>query len=340
MISQFIITKNLSGLRLDQALSYFLKSRSQAVHLIQSGYVRVDKKLNLKSDCNLQNMQKRNMELSLKKNEKTTLKPSYRVEKGDHIFLTHFEEKQEIFEPYDFHVPIVYEDRSLLVVNKPAGLVVHPGCGHQKDTLIHALIRKLDPEVGFHSKRPGLMHRLDKEVSGLLVLSKTHQAQNLLARQFLSRKIKRTYWALCYGPFRFEEGRLDTFITRHPVNRKKFISHSSKGKRSITLFKILEKKEDEMALVQFHLLTGRTHQVRIHSREFSNGIVGDAVYSSSKSIKKVKNPNLLLKISQLNRIALHAVDLTLIHPETKEIMSFHAPFPKDLQNILDDFCVE
>ena len=305
---EFTITKELAGLRLDQALAQFLDSRTQAVRLIQSGLVQIT--------------------------ESAAVKPSHRVEDGDVIILTGEVEKKkpDPLKPYDFPVPIVYEDKCLLVVNKPAGLVVHPSPGHDCDTLVNALIHKLDPNVG-SSSGPGLLHRLDKDVSGLLVLSKTKDSHSFLAKQFLNRKIQKIYWALCYKPIRFTEGRVESYIKRHPIDRKKFVSHSKEGRKSITLFKVLEKKE--LALIQCQLITGRTHQARIHSLEISQGIVGDAVYARPQAVQSIKEQNLLKKIQDLNRIALHAASLGFIHPETKKEMTFHAPFPKILKELLE-----
>ena len=214
---EFSITKELVGLRLDQVLARFLDSRMQAVRLIQAGLVQIAGTSNRK--------------------------PSYRVEIGDIITLKGevIREKEDPLKPYDFPVPIVYEDEYLLVVNKPAGLVVHPSPGHYNDTLVNALIHKLNPDVR-SSNSPGLLHRLDKDVSGLLILSKTQFAHTFLSRQFVNRKIKRVYWALCYKPIRFEAGRVESYIKRHPIDRKKFMSHPKEGRRSVTLFKVLEKK--------------------------------------------------------------------------------------------------
>ena len=308
---EFQITKELNGLRLDQALAHFLESRTQALRWIQERKVHIE-----------------NIPI---------VKPSYKVKEGTHIVLSEWDMKieKESLEPYNFPINIVYEDSSLLVVEKPAGLVSHPSCGHPHDSLINALIHKLNLKVGYSPKRPGLLHRLDKDVSGLLVLSKTQKAQNVLSKQFLTKKIKRKYWALCYGPVRFDEGKIETFIKRHPVDRKKFIVSDSEGKKAITLFKVLKKKQDELALVEFQLETGRTHQVRIHSNEITGGIVGDEVYTSSKRINKISHSILVEKINSLKRIALHAVELVFTHPETKKEIIFQSPFPKELQTLLD-----
>ena len=306
---QFSITKELAGLRLDQALARFLDSRTQALRFIQSGLVQ--------------------MESAVK------LKPSYRVELGDTITVTKesAEEKENPLKPYDFPIPIIYEDEFLLVVNKPAGLVVHPSPGHYHNTLVNALIHKLNPEVG-SSKGPGLLHRLDKDVSGLLILAKTQSAHTFLAKQFVHRKVQRIYWALCYPPILFSEGRVESYIKRHPVDRKKFISNPKEGKKSITLFKVLEKKE--LALIECRLLTGRTHQARIHSLKISRGIAGDLVYAHTKGMQAIKNTLLSKKIQELGRIALHAVSLSFIHPETKKEMTFRSPFPDLLKDLMSE----
>ena len=306
---EFTITKELDGLRLDQALARFLDSRMQAVRLIQAGLVQVA--------------------------DTSKIKSSYRVEAGDIITLKGEvvkKEKEDPFKPYDFPVPVVYEDEFLLVVNKPAGLVVHPSPGHSHDTLVNALIHKLNPNVG-SSNGPGLLHRLDKDVSGLLVLSKTQDSHTFLAKQFLNRKVQKVYWAVCYKPILFTDGRVETYIKRDPIDRKKFISHPKEGRKSVTFFKVLKKKE--LALIQCRLLTGRTHQARIHSLEISQGIVGDEVYARPQAVQSIKESCLLKKTQELNRIALHAVSLGFIHPHTKKEIDFHAPFPKVLEELLE-----
>ena len=305
---EFKITKELAGLRLDQALARFMDSRMQAMRLIQEGLVHID--------------------------EISKVKPSYRVEAGDIITLEGevIREKEDPLKPYDFPVPIVYEDECLLVANKPAGLVVHPSPGHSHDTLVNALIHKLNPNVG-SARGPGLLHRLDKDVSGLLVLSKTQEAHTFLAKQFLNRKVQKVYWAVCYKPVRFTEGRVESYLKRHPVDRKKFISNLKEGRKSITLFKVLETKE--LALIQCRLVTGRTHQARIHSLEISQGIVGDTVYARPQAVQSIKEPFLLEKMQELNRIALHALSLSFIHPKTKKEITFHAPFPKVLKALME-----
>lgn len=304
------VKKEWHGLRLDQVLSHFVESRTRAVQLIQEGSVRIE---------NVQH-----------------LKPSHRVAQGDQIYFTPAEiKKEENLEPYSYPINIIYEDQAVLVVEKPAGLVSHPSAGHPQDSLVNALIHKLNLDVGYSPRRPGLLHRLDKNVSGLLVLSKTHSAQNFLAKQFLSKKIKRKYWALCYEPILYDEGRIETFIKRHPKDRKKFIVSSAEGKKSITLFKVLRKNQYGPALIEFQLLTGRTHQVRVHSNEISGGVLGDDVYTSLKRIKNIRNNTLIHKIKSLNRIALHAVELAFIHPENKKEVVFCSSFPKELQDILN-----
>ena len=316
-ITKIQAKKDHDGLRLDQFLAPFLTSRTRAVQWIQQGKVYVNNTLQLK--------------------------PSFRIEKGDQASFPTEEAppaENTALKPYNFPIPIVYEDDSLIVVDKPAGLVVHPACGHPDDTLVNALIHKLQNNTG-PQHRPGLIHRLDKDVSGLLVLSKTPQAQSFLARQFLTKEIKRKYQALCYGPLKFQKGRIETFIARHPVDRKKFISssHCEKGKRAITLFQTLKEGSNGICLVEFQLLTGRTHQVRIHSLEMSEGIIGDTVYAHCKKIRDIKNHEIIDKIKQLDRIALHAICLTLIHPETKKPMTFHSPFPEKLQSLLNSTCI-
>ena len=319
---EFQITKDLEGLRLDQALAQMTGSRTRALKIIQAGNARVIPK----REKQFLNSQIKNAD---------HIKPSFRMEKGDLVsYLEAPLPEKENLEPYDFFVPIVYEDQSIIVVDKPAGLVVHPSPGHPGDSLVNALIHKLNPSAG-ESCRPGLVHRLDKDVSGLLVLSKTHQAQHFLAQQFLKRSITRKYLAVCLGPIRFDEGRIENYIHRHPVNRKKFISSKEKkGKKAVTMFKVLKKGDGQTALTEFKLFTGRTHQIRVHSLEFSEGIAGDCVYANLKKRQKDKNDPLHLKIKNLNRVALHAARLSFIHPQTKKQVQFESALPEKLRSLM------
>ena len=302
------VTETLNGYRLDQVLSLFLESRTQATRLIQEGKVEIKDSKNIK--------------------------PSSKVAVGDLITVL-IEEAPKVndLKPYDFPVPIIYEDSDLLVVNKPSGLVVHPSHGHPNDTLVNALIHKLNPNSCPDPTRPGVVHRIDKEVSGLLVLSKNLSSHRFLAKQFESKTIHRIYWGICYLPIISQEGKIESYLKRHPVDRKKFISDLENGKKSITQFKMI-KKSSRLALFEFQLQTGRTHQIRIHSREFSQGIVGDLVYSVPKALHRLDSEELVEKIQNLNRISLHAISLSFIHPKTKKHMDFHCPFPKILEDLM------
>ena len=309
MEKQFKITEEKKGLRLDQALTSLTESRTRALRAIQSGQVKIN-------GCII-------------------LKASYLVKAGDDISVKlEDRKKQNPLKPYNYPIPIVYEDDFILVVEKPAGLAVHPSPGHYDNTLINALFYKLkNLSCGGKDFRPGLIHRLDKDVSGLIVLSKTESSHRFLSKQFLTRKIKRIYWSLCLSPIKFEKGRIESYIKRHPIDRKKFISSSSEGKKAVSLFKVL--KKGPLVLIEWTLLTGRTHQIRIHSREISEGIAGDLVYSKKKAYSKIKPQSLIQKIKMLDRIALHAKQLSFIHPDNKKEITFSSPFPKKLHQLLD-----
>lgn len=243
--------------------------------------------------------------------------------------------------PYAFDLEVLYEDEALMVINKPAGLVVHPAHGHAQDTLVNALIHmRKDLSLGFQKNRPGLVHRLDRDTSGVLVIAKNDLAQVRLAAQFEKKTAHRRYRALVFGKFKEEVGRIESWLARHPNDRKKFASlkeapaEGQKAKRAVTHYAVID-QADQLALVELRLETGRTHQIRVHLSEASHPILGDEVYGGVKrgaQLKSVKLRNLLKKMT---RFCLHAYELGFSHPSTGEWMMFRAPWPLDLQELLE-----
>jgi 23S rRNA pseudouridine1911/1915/1917 synthase len=235
-------------------------------------------------------------------------------------------------EPQDIPLSIVFEDEHLLVVDKPAGLVVHPAAGNLDGTLVNALLHhcagKLSGIGGV--ARPGIVHRIDKDTSGLLVVAKTDVAHEGLAKQFAAHSIDRRYLAIVNGVPKAAEGSVDAPLARSSTNRKKIaIVEGQRGKRAVTHWRRLTVLNDA-ALVECHLETGRTHQVRVHMVSIGHPLLGDPVYGRSG-----KTHGKLLKELNFHRQALHAAELGFTHPVTKHRLSFSSPVPPDMQELFN-----
>lgn len=227
----------------------------------------------------------------------------------------------------NFDYEIIYEDRHMLVINKPPGLVVHPAAGNYSGTVVNALLGRY-PEMADEFEdsggRPGIVHRLDKETSGCLVIAKTPQAQFALSGSFANRKVSKCYLALTAGVPKQSSGRIQTLIGRHPVNRQKMAVVERNGKEAITLYEVLNRGRYNnlaVALLKVNILTGRTHQIRVHLSHIGNPVLGDPVYGGNRGV-------------ELGRQMLHAWKLRIPHPATGEIMEFTAKLPEDMQNVL------
>jgi len=230
----------------------------------------------------------------------------------------------------DIPLNIVFEDEHLLVVDKPAGLVVHPAAGNRDGTLVNALLHhsagKLSGIGGV--ARPGIVHRIDKDTSGLLVVAKTDVAHEGLAKQFAAHSIDRRYLAIVNGVPKATEGKVDAPLARSSANRKKIaVQREGRGKRAVTHWRRLEILRDA-ALVECRLETGRTHQVRVHMASLGHALVGDPVYGSAS-----KTPRKTLNELGFHRQALHAAELGFTHPVTKDRLSFHSALPSDMQEL-------
>ena len=251
--------------------------------------------------------------------------------KGDEQFLLTVPAPQPAHnEPQEIVLPIVYEDEHLLVIDKPAGLVVHPAAGNRDGTLVNALLHHCgDSLSGIGGvARPGIVHRIDKDTSGLLVIAKHDKAHEGLAKQFADHSIDRRYLAIVSGIPRQNQGSVDAPLARSPQNRKKIaIVSPGKGKRAVTHWKRLELLRDA-ALVECRLETGRTHQVRVHMASIGHPLVGDPVYGHGKSTHRE-----LLNQLDFKRQALHAAHLGFIHPVTKGRLSFDSALPSDMQEL-------
>jgi len=276
-----------------------------------------------------------------------SVKPNYKVSPGDTIIinLPHFKQPGSKVEGEDIPLDIMYEDDALLIVNKPPGMVVHPGIGNMEGTLVHALVHHLSHKdlpilEGNLADRPGLVHRIDKDTSGTLVIAKTSEAMTHLARQFSQHTIDRTYQALVWGQPDLEEDTITERIGRHPRNRIIYTTtdDEEEGKEAITHYKLLQGLY-YVSLVECRLETGRTHQIRVHMKSRGHTIFNDHRYGGDKILKGTvfnKYRQFVENCFQLcPRQALHAASLSFIHPLTDRPMSFSAPLPADMQAVLD-----
>ncbi len=271
------------------------------------------------------------------------VKANYKVRPGDEITVMYSRPKYDwVLTPENIPINIVYEDDHLVVVNKEAGMVVHPANGHYSGTLVNALAYHLKNAPIFHEDniRGGLVHRIDKDTSGLLVVAKTLEAQQHLAKQFAAHSTKRTYIALVWGDFDHDEGTVRGHIGRHPKRRQSMyvFEDGSHGKHAVTHYKVL-KRFHFVTLLQLNLETGRTHQIRAHMRHIGHPLFGDAEYGGDKILRGIKTKHYMqfvdncLKI--LPRQALHAKSLGFVHPATGEEMFFDSELPEDMKTVIE-----
>ena len=272
-----------------------------------------------------------------------TVKSNYKVKPNDVVRVLFEHPPYEfLLVPEDIPLTIVYEDDALLVVNKPAGMVVHPGHGNYSGTLINALTFHFDNLPNNSSNRPGLVHRIDKDTSGLLVVAKTEEAMTHLAKQFFDKTSEREYIALVWGDVKEDQGTIEGAIGRHPKNRLQntvFIGDDAhKGKPAVTHYKVLE-RFGYVTLVSCKLETGRTHQIRVHLKHIGHTLFNDERYGGDRILKRT----IFSKYKQfvencfsiLPRQALHAKTLGFVHPVTQEKMKFDSPVPDDIAQCLE-----
>ena len=315
-IINLIVDENNQNKRVDVFLSKYEKkiSRTKIKNLIGKGYLEIN---NLK-----------------------VLEPSKKVNIKDKIKLEVPELKKLEIKPYKYKLDIIYEDNDVMVINKPAGLVVHPGAGNFDNTLVNALInydkKNLSSING--ELRPGIVHRLDKDTSGVIIVAKNNFAHTHLSEQFNEHSIDRKYIALVWGKLRPQKGEIKTFITRSSKNRQLMDVSQTKGKLAITNYKTIEIYENSrvptLSLVEYRLKTGRTHQIRVHMKFKGNPILGDKSYK--KKLKKLKDidPELNEIIKKIDRQCLHAESLGFLHPTKNQRLFFESKLPNDLHKII------
>jgi 23S rRNA pseudouridine1911/1915/1917 synthase len=374
----FSLTKELQPLRLDKWLAQFqeLGSRTTALHLIENSFVKV--------------------------NNETVVKSSFKVKEGMTVEVSLPEKAPLTLLPNQNPLDIVYEDESLIVINKPAGLVVHPSLGHLDDSLVHRLLGYCqlssnplenlsknssenllpsspspaseettpDSDLNPTDFRPGVVHRLDKDTSGLIVLAKTDHAHRFLAEQFKVKTAFRVYEAICYGQLRPHKGSIQSYLQRHPSHRKKrssvrdlnqsiirdFRPHFHKGKWAVTHFEVKNLDVTQsVSLVELKLETGRTHQIRVHLSELGYPIVGDSLYGDDQKRMRKLTSSLKTDLQKAlgnkdyqdsddskessSRVLLHAKELGFIHPTTLKLEVFRRDWPEPVLHLREQlFC--
>ena len=315
--TKFLITDRDVGERLDIVLVKLLPSfsRSNLKKIIEQKQVKVNNSVVESASKKLK--EDDNVEVSLVPKDKIKILPA------------------------KIKLNIIYEDEDILIVNKPAGMVVHPGAGNYNNTLVNALIYKYKKKLSNvnGSTRPGIVHRIDKETSGLLIVAKNNYAHSNLGKQFSDHTIKRTYQALSWGVLRPLSGRIETLIGRSRKNRQLMSVTEISGKKAITNYttvKVFEIKDiPKISFIECKLETGRTHQIRVHMAYKGCSLLGDQQYGKKNIKYKKINEDFENKLKILNRQALHAKSLGFFHPITKKFMSFESKLPLDFKKILD-----
>jgi 23S rRNA pseudouridine1911/1915/1917 synthase len=310
--TEFIVTAGESPKRLDHFLAnrepYY--SRTALQRLIEDGHITVDEQM---------------------------VKPSHKVKPGERILLVVPRPEPLDIQPEPIPLHILHEDEVLLVLNKPAGLVVHPAPGHWTGTMVNALLHHMQSGEGHLSsiggrERPGLVHRLDKETTGVLVVAKTDHAHQHLSAQFKSHTISRLYEAFVWRSPKTREGRIELAIGRDTKDRKTFSARTTRPKESLTTYKILERFGNVATHVALTPGTGRTHQLRVHLKAIDCPILGDQTYGGKK----------VMEIGGIDipRVMLHAKVLGFVHPLTERSMMFSAPLPEDMEAVRQELATQ
>jgi 23S rRNA pseudouridine1911/1915/1917 synthase len=259
-------------------------------------------------------------------------KPGARLRPGDRIDVRIPPPVPARAEPQAMELVVLFEDPHLIVIDKPAGLVVHPAPGHPDHTLVNALLAHCPDLAGVGGEmRPGIVHRLDKGTSGVMVATKDDATHAELAARFKDKSLRREYLAVVAPPPRQREGTFSTLYGRHPVHRKRFSSRVLRGKSAVTHYRVEERLAEMAALIRCRLETGRTHQIRVHLADAGSPVLGDATYG-----RRPGTPLLVELAARLGRQALHAALLEFAHPRTGELLHFETPPPADMQALIDE----
>lgn len=299
MKQSYLVPEKFQGERIDKYLSEACcgLTRSYLQKLLKSQLVEVDGK---------------------------AVKNSYRVSAGETVELEVPEAVEPEIEAEPIPLDILYEDKDIILINKPKGMVVHPAAGHYSQTLVNGLMYHCRGELsGINGvMRPGIVHRIDMDTTGVLIVCKNDFAHNSIAEQLKVHSITRKYYAIVHGVIGEDEGTVDAPIGRHPVDRKKMSINYKNGKHAVTHYRVLERFK-QFTYVECQLETGRTHQIRVHMASLNHPLLGDSVYGPSKCPFKLQGQT------------LHAGVLGIIHPRTGEYMGFSAPLPEYFENLLE-----
>ncbi|WP_022774457.1 RluA family pseudouridine synthase [Butyrivibrio sp. AE2015] len=299
---EYVVSDEYEGLRIDKLLSELSPSFSRT-------YIKklIDDK---KVFCNGKNV-----------------KASFCISENDYIKMEIPPAEIPEILPQDIPLDIIYEDNDVLVVNKPKDMVVHPAAGHYKDTLVNAVMYHCHDNLsGINGvMRPGIVHRIDKDTTGSVIICKNDNAHQKIAEQLKEHSINRVYHAICYGVIKEDEGTIETLIGRSTNDRKKMAVVTSGGKEAVTHFRVLKRfEEDNMTYIECRLETGRTHQIRVHMAHIGHPLLGDEVYAGNRKSR-----------FKLNGQCLHAKTLGFIHPTTKEYIETDAPLPEYFSHLLN-----
>ena len=306
----FEIASRDGGKRLDTFISSNILncSRSHAARLIRRGHIRVNSVIK---------------------------KPGYRIRPGELINGEIPQPEAVSFKAEPMDLAILYEDSAIIVINKPPGLVVHPAPGNYSGTLVNGLLDHcpdLAPIAG--EIRPGIVHRLDKDTSGTIIVAKNAGALENLAGQFKARTVSKTYLAIIYGQMMHEIGEIDLPVGRHPTDRKKMSVRSRNPRRALTLWKV-KAGFRSCSLLEVNIKTGRTHQIRVHCAAIDRPIIGDTLYGGRTGKQYLRqDPKLISLVKKIDRQMLHAWKLTVEHPETGKRETFESPLPADMKGFL------
>lgn len=288
-----------SGMRVDQFIAFFSKGK-------ELGFSRT-------------RIQKAICKGSIKFKNGSLIKPHYKIKSGDEFIVRVEDEKRVLPAAEDISLDVVYEDEDLAIINKPSGLVVHPGAGNPKHTLVNALLHRFKKISDINPLRPGIVHRIDKETSGLLVIAKNNHSHLELSRQFAKHTIKRKYIALVKGRLEFDENVIELPIGRHPVKRESMsVSFAPNNRYAKTYYKTLKRAKD-FSLLELHPFTGRTHQLRVHLAFIGHPILGDDKYG---------------KGNDFSRLGLHAIYLGFNHPRTGKFVEFSCGLPPEFNEAI------